>query len=132
VADTALQQGQGMHGSFSRADTYNFTAAYGPDFKKHFVDTAPVSNADIGKTIAAILKLTISSHGTLWGRVLSETMPDGTMPQVTKATLRSKPAANGLYTILNYQQADKTLYFDAAGFPGRTVGLTDDPSSTNH
>src|SRR6478735_9663131 len=27
VADTALQQGQGMHGSFSRADTLNFRAA---------------------------------------------------------------------------------------------------------
>ena len=27
IADTTLQQGQGMHGSFSRADTGNFTAA---------------------------------------------------------------------------------------------------------
>jgi hypothetical protein len=132
VADTALQQGQGMHGSFSRADTFNFTAAYGPDFKKHFIDTAPVSNADIGKTIAAILKLTVPGHGTLWGRVLTESMPDGTIPQVTKATMRSKPAANGMYTVLNYQQVDKTLYFDAAGFPGRTVGLNDDPPSTSH
>ena len=33
VADTGLQQGQGMHGSFSRADTMNFMAAIGPDFK---------------------------------------------------------------------------------------------------
>jgi hypothetical protein len=129
IADTALQQGQGMHGSFSRADTYNFTAAYGPDFKQHFVDTAPVSNADVGKTIAAILKLTIPSRGTLWGRVLTESMPDGTMPQATKATMKSKPAENGLYTILNYQQVDKTLYFDAAGFPGRTVGLNDDTAN---
>jgi hypothetical protein len=132
VADTALQQGQGMHGSFSRADTFNFTAAYGPDFKKHFVDTAPVSNADIGKTIAAVLKLSIPDHGTLWGRVLSESMPDGTMPMVVKATMRSRPAVNGLSTILDYQQIGKTLYFDAAGFPGRTVGLNDDAPSTNH
>ena len=126
VADTALQQGQGMHGSFSRADTYNFTAAYGPDFKKNFVDTAPVSNADIGKTIAAILKLTISNHGTLWGRVLTESMPNGKIPQVVKSTMKSKKAENGLYTLLNYQKVGKTLYFDAAGFPGRTVGLNDD------
>jgi hypothetical protein len=27
VADSGLQQGQGMHGSFSRADTMNFMAA---------------------------------------------------------------------------------------------------------
>jgi hypothetical protein len=30
VADTTLQQGQGMHGSFGRGDTLNFTAAIGP------------------------------------------------------------------------------------------------------
>ena len=46
IADTGLQQGQGMHGSFSRADTQNFMAAVGPDFKAGFVDPAPVSNAD--------------------------------------------------------------------------------------
>src|SRR3954454_14385298 len=57
IADTGLQQGQGMHGSFSRADTVNFMAASGPDFKTGFVDPAPVSNADVGKTIAYILKL---------------------------------------------------------------------------
>jgi hypothetical protein len=33
IADTGLQQGQGMHGSFSRADTFNNMAAIGPDFK---------------------------------------------------------------------------------------------------
>ena len=34
VADTALQQGQGMHGNFSRADTRNIMAAFGPSFRK--------------------------------------------------------------------------------------------------
>ncbi len=48
-----------MHGSFSRADTMNFMAAIGPDFKSGFVDEAPVSNADIGKTIAQVLGLKI-------------------------------------------------------------------------
>ena len=48
VADTVLQQGQGMHGSFSRADTWNFMAMQGPDFKQQFVDPAPASNADVG------------------------------------------------------------------------------------
>ena len=38
VSDTGLQQGQGMHGSFSRADTMNFMAAFGPSFKTGFVD----------------------------------------------------------------------------------------------
>ena len=46
VADTGLQQGQGMHGSFSRADTRNIMAAIGPDFRTGFDDPAPASNAD--------------------------------------------------------------------------------------
>src|ERR1041384_3698607 len=37
IADHTLQQGQGMHGSFSRADTSNFMAAIGPRFRTKFV-----------------------------------------------------------------------------------------------
>ena len=62
IADSTLQQGQGMHGSFSRADTMNFMAAIGPDFKAGFIDEAPVSNADVGKTIGQILGLTVPSQ----------------------------------------------------------------------
>jgi Type I phosphodiesterase / nucleotide pyrophosphatase len=38
IADSVLQQGQGMHGSFGRGDTLIFMAAIGPDFKTGFVD----------------------------------------------------------------------------------------------
>ena len=124
VADTALQQGQGMHGSLGRGDTMNFMAAIGPDFKTGFADPAPASNADIGKTLAQILQLKIKAKGRLVGRVLSETMPGGQMPKYIAKTLRSAPA-NGLATVLNYQLVGDTRYFDAAGFPGRTVGLGD-------
>ena len=62
VADTTLQQGQGMHGSFSRADTFNFTAASGPSFKRRYVDAMPVSNADVGQTIARLLRLPIAEN----------------------------------------------------------------------
>ena len=87
IADSGLQQGQGMHGSFSRADTYNFMAATGPDFKQGFVDQSPVSNADVGKTLANILKLDIPSKGKLAGRVLSEAMPGG---KASKVCYRNK------------------------------------------
>jgi arylsulfatase A-like enzyme len=123
VADTGLQQGQGMHGSFSRADTNNFMAAIGPDFKKGFVDEAPVSNADIGKTIARLLDLKPRDKGKLVGRIMSEAINGGAMPKFTALTKQSAPAANGMRTVLSYQTAGKTMYFDAAGFPGRTVGL---------
>ena len=123
VADSGLQQGQGMHGSFSRADTMNFMAAAGPDFKAGFANEAPVSNADIGRTIAHVLKLKVSEKGHLLGRVIDEALPGGAMPTVEKHTEQSAPAANGLRTVLNYQQVGSASYFDAAGFPGRTVGL---------
>ncbi|MBO0739237.1 MAG: alkaline phosphatase family protein [Alphaproteobacteria bacterium] len=123
IADTGLQQGQGMHGSFSRADTMNFMAAIGPDFKGGFTDEAPASNADVGKTLARILGLKIKNKGKLIGRVLTEAMPGGTTPSYTAKVMRSRPAA-GVRTILNYELVGRTRYFDAAGFPGRTVGLT--------
>ena len=69
IADTILQQGQGMHGSFSRADTWNFMAMQGPDFKSRYVDPAPASNADVGRTIAHLLHFDVS--GKLIGRVLN-------------------------------------------------------------
>ena len=123
IADTGLQQGQGMHGSFSRADTMNFMAAIGPDFKAGFVDDAPVSNADIGLTIARILGLRLPAKGKLVGRVITEAMPGGTVVRHTTNTMRSDASETGLRTVLQYQTVGATRYFDAAGFPGRTVGL---------
>jgi hypothetical protein len=122
VADTTLQQGQGMHGNFSRADTMNFMAAIGPDFKTKFVDETPTSNADVGRTIAHVLGLSIPSKGPLVGRVVSEALPNGSVPTVAAQTVRS-PVANGLSTVLMRYNVDSVPYFDVAGFPGRTVGL---------
>jgi hypothetical protein len=124
VADTVLQQGQGMHGSFSRADTWNFMAMTGPDFKSQFTDPAPASNADLGRTMAQLLRLDPADKGKLIGRVLTEALPNGALPEVTSRVVTSAAAANGLMTVLNMQQIGATRYFDVAGFPGRTVGLS--------
>ena len=124
VADTVLQQGQGMHGSFSRADTWNFMAMQGPDFKQQFIDPAPASNADLGRTIAHLMQLDTTDIGKLVGRVLSEALPNGAVPEVSSLVVSSDPAPNGLATVLNMQMVGRTRYFDAAGFPGRTVGLS--------
>ena len=123
VADTVLRQGQGMHGSFSRGDTLNFTAAIGPDFKSGYVDALPVSNADVGATAAKIMGLTQKPKGKLIGRVMTEAMPNGATPQAYAGTVKSKPSANGLRTVLNFQRVGTQRYFDTAGFPGRTLGL---------
>jgi Type I phosphodiesterase / nucleotide pyrophosphatase len=124
VADTVLQQGQGMHGSFSRADTWNFMAMRGPDFKTRFVDPAPASNADLGRTIEQLLQLDVSDKGKLVGRVLSETLPGGLLPELTSRIIMSDPAPTGLATVINMQIVGNIRYFDVAGFPGRTVGLS--------
>ncbi len=123
VADTPLATGQGMHGTFSRADTRNFMAAIGPDFKARFADGAPVSNADINPTIADALGLTIPARGGLKGRPITEALKGGKPVAFTHGRQVSSPAANGQKTVLDYQRLGETRYFDAAGFPGRTVGL---------
>src|SRR6266702_4352190 len=126
VADTVLRQGQGMHGSFSRGDTFNFMAAIGPDFKAGFVNELPVSNADVGMTAAQLLGLRGSQNGGLVGRVMSEALPNGTVPKAYKAVEKSKMSENGLQTVLNVQRVGSQRYFDTAGFPGRTLGLDPD------
>jgi hypothetical protein len=128
IADTRLQQGQGMHGSFNRADTANFMAAAGPDFKTGFVDPAPVSNADIGKTMAHLLRLSIADKGKLAGRVIGEALPGGATPEVSAEAVSSEPSAGGLRTVVQTQRVGNTRYFDAAGFAGRTVGLVSGPA----
>jgi arylsulfatase A-like enzyme len=123
VSDTVLRQGQGMHGSFGRGDTMNFMAAIGPDFKAGYVDALPVSNADVGMTAAKILGLKQKPNGRLVGRAMMEAMPNGATPKSSSDTIKSEPAANGLRTVLNLQRVGAQRYFDAAGFPGRTVGI---------
>jgi len=127
VADSTLQQGQGMHGSFSRADTFNFTAAIGPSFKRGYVDRLPVSNADVGQTIARLMHLPIADNakGQLIGRVLDEAFVGGHEAARTQGELVSAPGANGLKTILVYEQVGQTRYFKVAGFAGRSAGIDD-------
>ena len=123
VADTTFQQGQGMHGGFGRGDTANFMAAIGPDFRAGFVDPAPSSNADVAITLARILRLHMRAKGMLLGRPLTEAMKRGKPVLFRAATVVSSAADNGLATRLRQQFVGNTAYFDAAGFPGRTVGL---------
>jgi arylsulfatase A-like enzyme len=124
VADTPLQQGQGMHGSFGRGDTFNNMLAIGPDFKTGYTDTAPVSNADVVPTLTNILGWNIPSFGKLVGRVATEALVGGPATvAVTTDVITSATAASGTQTILNIQTVGKTTYFDAAGTTGGTVGL---------
>jgi hypothetical protein len=127
VADTVLQEGQGMHGSLSRADTWNFMAARGPDFRQGYADELPASNADIGVTIGELLGVALPKKGTHIGRVLQEALRTHSTaevpPEAATRTLESQPGPNGLKTVLRIQTLGSQSYLDAGGFPGRTVGL---------
>jgi arylsulfatase A-like enzyme len=123
VADTDNQQGQGIHGALARGDTHNFMAATGPDFKAGFVDPSPVSNADWAPTLAKALGLKMTPKGKLVGRTMSEALKDGGPTAFTRASKSSTPAAGGFITRLDYQEAGGETYFDAAGMPGRVLGL---------
>jgi arylsulfatase A-like enzyme len=127
IADTSLMTGQGMHGSSSRADTRNFMAAIGPDFKANFVDASPVSNADIAPTLAHILGVDLAANnaaaGALTGRVASEALVGGKAVTASRKVLSSLPAANGAKTVLDEQLVGGAVYFDAAGIPGRVIGV---------
>ncbi len=123
VVDGSLQEGQGSHGGFTRANTRNFMAAVGPDFKAGYRDLTPVSNADITPTLAHILGLDLPSKGKLHGRAVSEALKAGKPVTATPHVLRSAAAANGFVTVLESQSVGDETYLDAAGMPGRVVGL---------
>ena len=121
VADTSGQEGQGMHGSLGRDNTYNNMTAIGPDFKARYVDEAPVSNADLVPTLAHILGLKFPSNGQLRGRVLAEAIVGGPARTIFDKKIRwSKPIETNKATALVYQTVGDQHYFDVACFAEAT------------
>lgn len=116
IADTTLQQGQGMHGSMGRDNTFNNMAATGPDFKSGYVDKTPVSNADITPTLLSVLALKQENHGHLTGRVLTEALKGGPDPVPYHARVLESGKMDGKSTVLFYQQVKGYKYFDQACF----------------
>ncbi|MBV8360253.1 MAG: alkaline phosphatase family protein [Deltaproteobacteria bacterium] len=68
----SLSTGQGMHGAAGTREVHNFCAATGPDFRRHFIDSAPSGNADVAPTIRKIFNL--NSPAGAAGRVLQEAL----------------------------------------------------------
>ena len=114
VADTVLQEGQGNHGGLGRDQTLNNMAAMGPDFRRS-IDALPVGNIDIAPTVAHILGFSMPSNGSLSGRVLGEALTRGQDSGAAPHKIRrSEPAANGLVTLLEYEEQGGVRYFDRA------------------
>jgi Type I phosphodiesterase / nucleotide pyrophosphatase len=68
----SLSTGQGMHGAAGAHELEAFCAAYGPDFRRHFVDSAPSGNIDVASTVRRIFNLSAPAGAT--GRVLREAL----------------------------------------------------------
>jgi hypothetical protein len=122
IADTGLQEGQGMHGSLGRDNTFNNMAAFGPDFKRGAVIRTPISNADVAPTLAYILGLPLPAQGNLVGRVIHEAIR-GEQRQTSSDYLvvASDKAGSGKSSVLFYQKAGDQLYFDEGCFTAARI-----------
>ena len=68
------QNYRGMHGSFSPVDVRATLVAWGPDFRRGFVDSLPTGNVDVAPTVARILGLALPGAD---GRPIEEALAPG-------------------------------------------------------
>ncbi|MFN8770069.1 MAG: alkaline phosphatase family protein [Neisseriaceae bacterium] len=91
---------RGMHGSFSPIDVHNTLIAYGPDFKKRYVDKLPSGNIDVAPTIAYLLGINFKNTE---GRVLLEALADKPYPNnynlIVNTYKSTQPATNIVYKL---------------------------------
>jgi hypothetical protein len=122
IADTGLQEGQGMHGSLNRDNTFNNMSAIGPDFKRGAFIRTPISNADIAPTLAYVLGLSLPSEGDLKGRVIHEAIK-GEHKQTSSRYFVSvsDKAGSGKSSVLLYQKAGDQIYLDEACFTSAKI-----------
>jgi arylsulfatase A-like enzyme len=117
ISDTPLQEGQGMHGSFARDNTFNNMEAWGPDFRVGFRDTLPAGNLDIAPTLAYVLGLRLPAVGRLQGRVLVEALTSAPpAAAAARSGMQVSESAAGRATWLTYQELSGVRYLDEAGF----------------
>jgi hypothetical protein len=114
VSDTALREGQGVHGGFGRESTANTMMAVGPDFKRGYVDDAPVGNGDIAPTLAKAFGLRMDAKGGLGGRVLVEALAGGPEAPASTRRMLASPSDNGVQTVLYYRDLGDQRYAEAA------------------
>jgi hypothetical protein len=117
IADTPIEEGQAIHAGFSRAGTWTFMAARGPDFQTRQISAAPASNADIARTVAELLQLEVQWKDDRPGRLLAESLrgyESRGVPRSRKQVVASSPSIEGLVTQIHLQSVGSRSYFDAA------------------
>jgi|SRR5579872_4600036 len=124
LADSTLQEGQGMHGALGRDNTFNFMTAVGPDFKEHFTDRVPTSNVDIAPTLARILELSIGGNGVLTGRIMEEALRRGPISVPFKRDVERSEPRDGARTIVEYQKVGDEIYIDQGCLVRKSADFT--------
>ena len=110
-----------MHGGFGRESTWNNMAALGPHFKRGFVDRAPVGNADIAPTLAHLLGFEMSRGAPGSGRVLTEALAGGPVPDAPQVRYLRSSTAVGKQTIIAFQEHAGVRYLDRGCFTSPEV-----------
>ena len=97
----------------------------GPDFKSQFVDPAPASNADLGRTIAQSSARGLRDRQARRARACVGRYPTARRRSVTSRVVTSDPRAQRTGApFINMQAVGDDPLFRRGRFPGRTVGLT--------
>jgi len=131
VADTPIQEGHDVAIGLSRAETSNFMAARGPDFRAGFISRTPASK-DMARTIEALLRGSSRGRQRADSRILIESLRGGERfrePVVKKRVITSRPTHNENVTEVHLLSVGSVNYLYAAGAPGRTVGVPERESS---
>jgi len=81
--------GVGSHGGGSPAELHNTLIASGPSFLSGIHSQIPSGNIDVAPTVLKLLGIPVPSH--MDGRILMESLVDGTTPVVPVSTSSSEP-----------------------------------------
>src|ERR1041385_1373032 len=110
VYSEGSKRGKGTHASLSRFDMHNTLVAYGPTFKRGFINDLPSSNADVAPTILSILGIKPSQP--MDGRVLSEAFVNGAVASSKPKTETIK--ASQVIGLRHWEQYLKTTTYGGA------------------
>jgi hypothetical protein len=112
----SFSTGMGMHGAAGARELHSFAAALGPDFRRHFSDSAPTGNTDVAPTIRKILDLSTPAGAA--GRVMQEALSRGRVKpdSAYEQTLTSYLVLQGqeVVTTLHLTQFEGHNYLDGA------------------
>jgi hypothetical protein len=103
--------GLGMHAAAGARELHNFCAAFGPDFRRHFVDRYPSGNLDVRATIARVMDLASGDQTASDGRSLDEALAGDRFKATTNVKAAASETRLSVKRTLSATEATTTLDF---------------------